>query len=334
MGRCARRNVHSASIARPSSSAIRRSIRRRRALGGADRRHHVEVVAGDLQDRRLESATAEVVERTRFRARPRPKPKASAAANGSFTIRITSSPASLPAWSKAARSRSLNPAGTLSTALTTGLPAQDCAASRSDVNRCERSSGSGQARPRNSTVASLRRASFNRVAGTVFSGSMSSCARARAPTRNCPLSSSAITDGMLKLRPSGDSGTSLASPSTKIAARQFEVPKSIPRTNSSDVANLFATAGGWRASSGIWRRRRPGSVISGSSWSAGGTGFGGTGSAGSGDSGGASAASARSGRVGATNSRVGVRTRSRSSWRELRRATRDPPAPCSPRRGG
>ena len=161
-------------------------------------------------------------------------------------IRLTSSPAILPASLVAWRWSSLKYAGTVITAASTVSPSFDSASAFSFWRIIAEISGGEYCSPRTSTrtspfgpasieygtiasssLTSLYLRPMNRlIENTVFSGFITAWRFATVPTRRSPESVKPTTDGVV--RPPSAFSMISGSPPSKIAIAEFVVPRSIP----------------------------------------------------------------------------------------------------------
>ena len=184
-------------------------------------------------------------------------PYASAAAVGSLTIRSTLRPAILPASFVASRCALLKYAGTVITASVTGSPRNASASARSFWRIIALISGGAYCVPSTSTRASPL-SPCTTVYGTivissetsshlrpmkrliekiVFSGFVTCCRRAGAPTSRWPSFANATTDGVV-LPPSAF-GITVGSPPSRTAMHEFVVPRSIPMVFAMTLVRLL-----------------------------------------------------------------------------------------------
>src|SRR5438874_8918840 len=174
------------------------------------------------------------------------RPYASEAAVGSLMMRLTSSPATLPASLVAWRWSSLKYAGTVMTAASTASPRYASASLLSLPRIIALISGGEYCLPPASTRASplgpettlygtIDSSSFTSASlrpmkrlmeKTVFSGLVTAWRLATVPTRRSPDCVNATTDGVV--RPPSAFSTTVGSPPSSTAMHELVVPRSIP----------------------------------------------------------------------------------------------------------
>src|SRR6185437_5026688 len=174
------------------------------------------------------------------------RPYASAAAVGSLMMRTTLSPAILPASFVASRCALLKYAGTVMTASATGSPRYASASAFSFCRIIALISGGAYSLPSaltraspfgplttsygtiviSSETSSHLRPMKRLIEKIVFSGFVTCCRRAGAPTSRWPSFANATTDGVV--RPPSAFGMTVGSPPSRTAMHEFVVPRSMP----------------------------------------------------------------------------------------------------------